>query len=233
MGKNIVFDVFSPQDPARAGVRLARHLVCHLAMTGYWDSDDDPWTFDYVEGDRKSSESDVRVRVAVETPDGRAHTLRFHDSRLFGRLNVRAGGVGRPSVGPELLRTSCQFSEQRLFSGADLRSSLIKKKSWEIKRALMEQSLVAGLGNIYAAESLYVAGIHPCASVSSLTDAQWEWLFVSCQDQLISAIARGLDYSCLAVYRRKTCRRDGTAVESVKVAGRTSYFCPTCQPPPE
>jgi formamidopyrimidine-DNA glycosylase len=209
----------------------SRIMVCHLAMSGYWDVDDDPWTFDYVEGRRRAVEGDVRVCLTVRDPDRRIRILRFHDSRLFGRLTHREFTDGSlPKVGPELLGTRFQLDPQGVKSGAELRERLARRPDWPIKRALMEQTLVAGLGNIYASEALYESGIHPLTPVRDVVG--WDTLFVMCQDAMISAINRNLDYSPLSVYRRKTCKRHRTPIESVEVAGRTSYFCSTCQPPP-
>lgn len=206
-------------------------MLCHLGMSGYWDVDDEPWTFDYVEGRRRADESDVRVCLTIRNLDGQIRILRFHDARLFGRLSHRSFADGcLPNVGPEILGTRFQLEPQGLKSGKDLWMRLMRRGAWPIKRALMDQSLVAGLGNIYASEALYESGIHPLTPVKDVVN--WETLFVMCQDAMISAINRKLDYSPLSVYRRKTCKRHGTSIESVVVAGRTSYFCSTCQPPP-
>jgi len=123
---------------------------------------------------------------------------------------------------------------------------LLKGKRGRIKPLLMDQTFIAGIGNIYSQEALFLAGIHPKRSPSSLVDKEIESLYNNLLSVLQEAISYGGssvdtyvdlngkkgDYeSYLKVYGRegKNCSRCGAVIERVKMAGRGTYFCPCCQ----
>jgi len=116
----------------------------------------------------------------------------------------------------------------------------------EIKRLLLDQRKLAGLGNIYASEALFRAGIHPLRPASSLSRAEARRLFEAIPELLEEAItAQGTtisDYRTasgesgrfqefLQVYNRadEPCRRCGSTIERIEQGGRSTYFCPECQ----
>lgn len=192
-------------------------MVGHNAMSGFWDSEDSPWCFDYVEGRRKSLDSDVRL--TIELDDGTI--LRYHDTRLFGSLQLRHQ---YPQVGPEALLTTCSMAKTQANS-SDLRSASEKHPTWTAKQIMMDQKIVAGIGNIYATEALHAAFVNP----SELgIYAPWS-VILDCAQRIMQAQIPVINYGNLAVYRQKTCRCNGL-IQKIEIAGRSTYFCPSCQP---
>lgn len=216
-GKRLIFELVQDGD---------KYLVCHNAMSGYWDCSTDPWTFDYVEGKRTPKESDVRVKIHL----GSGKVLRFHDSRLFGSLRVLTKNelaAEHASLGPDALSTPRLQHYAPTFNILDSAVFLSGKKP--IKQLLLEQHRIAGLGNIYAVESLWLAGVRPDRPGNSLTTDEHQKITESIQLVLRAALDRSLDYGSLAVYRRQNCPDCGLKIEKIEVAKRSTYFCPTCQ----
>ena len=167
------------------------------------------------------------ARAALDFDDGTS--LVFVDSRALGTIDVHPAGAELDlGLGPDAADPD--------WTATQLATALAPRRG-PIKPALLDQSLVAGLGNIYAAESLWRARISPFAPCSSLTRAQ-----VSKLRKSIGAVlqrATGSRYTdddtvTLDVYDREglACRRCGTVIERVVQAGRSTYYCPTCQPAP-
>jgi formamidopyrimidine-DNA glycosylase len=167
------------------------------------------------------------ARAALDFDDGTS--LVFVDSRALGTIDVHPAGAELDlGLGPDAADPD--------WTATQLAAALAPRRG-PIKPALLDQSLVAGLGNIYAAESLWRARISPFAPCSSLTRAQ-----VSKLRKSIGAVlqrATGSRYTdddtvTLDVYDREglACRRCGTVIERVVQAGRSTYYCPTCQPVP-
>lgn len=201
-------------------------LIAHNAMSGYWDTSDDPWTFNYVEGKRTAADKDVRVQFTLDS----GRVLRFHDSRLFGNMHM---GTWLDAVklsnelGPEAIATKRMFPLAPVLNPLDLAVNCKTKKA--IKQVLLEQELLAGVGNIYAAESLWVSQIHPLTPANQLNTNELCGLTEAIQGVLKSALGRNLAYDGLMVYRRKNCSVCSTEIKSVEVAKRATYFCPSCQ----
>jgi formamidopyrimidine-DNA glycosylase len=224
-GKHIVCDL----SPARgrlldesAGKPEAQWIV-HLGMTG---------------------------RLLVTTPEGPVapHTharltlasgreLRFVDPRRFGRLEFRD------------LRRCAAFSApgaEPLTIGAESFAALFRGRKLPIKAALLNQTMLAGVGNIYADESLFQAGIRPRHRAGRLTRAELERLRLALGEVLRHAIrlggssvsdyvdadgVRGFFQLEHYVYLRtgQPCRRCGTPIRRILVAGRGTHYCPQCQ----
>lgn len=167
--------------------------------------------------------------------------LRFIDTRRFGRFWLRQTGEkddfsGIERLGPE------PFDKD--FSADYLREKLGERKI-TVKQALLDQSIVAGIGNIYADESLFASGIDPRKPAGDITKRGWltlareipRILRLAIENNRVSAEEfremRDGEYkhNDFYVYGRKgkECRVCGTAIESVRIAGRTSCFCPKCQ----
>lgn len=164
--------------------------------------------------------------------------LRFVDPRKLGRIwLVKDENEIVGKLGPEPLVTS--------FSKEVLTKRLSSRKA-PIKPLLLDQELVAGLGNIYADEALFVAGIHPLRPAQSLSSREMQQLY----NGIVRVLRQGVenrgttlsDYQdahgragnnreALQVFRRRgqPCPRCGTALERIVVRGRGTHYCPRCQ----
>ena len=169
--------------------------------------------------------------------------LVFQDQRHFGYMNiVRTENLGETKeiskLAPEPL--SEDFTETYLWK--------VFRKKRNIKAILLDQSRVCGLGNIYASEALFRAGIHPAAATTRITKARTGKLFDSIRDTLGDAIEAGSTLnvdpenidggydggnfeSRWCVYDREgeNCFVCGSQILRLKQGTRSSYFCPTCQ----
>lgn len=202
-------------------------LIIHLRMTGRLAL--------MAEGDPRLREDHVRARFALA--DG--NYLVFTDARKFGRIWLAqdvAQVLGK--LGPEPF--DWHFTAQQLGERLSLRRAAIKA-------LLLDQSIIAGLGNIYADEALHLAGIHPLRPGASLTPDEINCLHAAIRSVLVESIAaRGTmlrDYrtpygpdgaykSRLRVYGQpgRPCPRCATPIERIRVAQRSTHFCPCCQP---
>lgn len=161
--------------------------------------------------------------------------LRFNDARRFGKVFVVANPaevVGH--LGPEPLEAS--FSAARL-------AACLRGTRRAIKTVLLDQTRLAGVGNIYADEALYRAGIHPLRPASSLAPAEIQALWRSVRAVLRLGIRHNgvsIDWSyhgggfqtLTRVYGHtaKPCLACGTPIERLVLGQRSAHFCPTCQP---
>jgi formamidopyrimidine-DNA glycosylase len=165
--------------------------------------------------------------------------LVFRDIRRFGYLKIekkdKLEGFLSPRVGPDYLDISC-----REFSDV-----LISRRRM-IKGLLLDQKIFSGLGNIYACESLYRAGIHPQTTSSDIKKKKVRKLYYSIQDILQEAInkggssvgdylrpdsSKGRHQQYHLVYRKegKVCPKCKRRIERVKINNRGTFFCPGCQ----
>jgi formamidopyrimidine-DNA glycosylase len=167
--------------------------------------------------------------------------LRLHDPRRFGAV-LWLGSQGRNhpllrDLGAEPL--SPELSAPRLHAAT-------RRRRAAIKQVLMDSRLIVGVGNIYAAESLFRAGIRPTVAASRLSLPRWERLVASIRATLADALAAGgsslRDFVAsdgspgyfqqqYFVYGRdgEPCRRCGTPIRSLRQGQRSSFFCPQCQ----
>ncbi len=164
--------------------------------------------------------------------------LRLNDARRFGGIWVEdADGLARllAPLGPE------PFS--RGFSAGAMRKRAAGSKR-AVKNMLMDNRVVVGIGNIYACEALFAAGIHPAKAAGEVSAEEWERLTAACRRVLEEAISQGgttiSDYrksdgtpgyfqNRLKVYGRETCPACGAGIEKTVIGGRASFFCPYCQ----
>ena len=205
----------------------AASLLVHLGMTGQ------------LAPCAAAQPSAKHTHVWFELDDGRE--LRYTDPRRFGRMAYLTG----PGLAEELT----VFGADPLLVSTEEFVSRIRSRNGQIKALLLNQSILRGVGNIYADESLWRAKIHPMRRGSELTKKQAQVLRRVLQDVLRKAIlARGSSISDFLAaegqpgeYQRhhraygregKRCYRCGAAIQRVIVAGRSSYFCPKCQPAP-
>lgn len=204
-------------------------LILHLRMTG---------RLTVVDPDDEVPKH-THLRFALD--DGRE--LRFTDPRRFGRAHLVSGKAeggpkGLAGLGPEPLG--------RGFGAKELGARLAGRKA-RLKALLLDQTVVAGVGNIYADETLFRAGLHPARRACDLTGEDVARLCKSLRSVLRQAIGQGgttiRDYVdgrgrrgefvlSLQVYGREgePCMRCGTQVERAIIAGRSTHFCPRCQP---
>lgn len=199
------------------------YLVIHLRMTGQ-----------LIYGP-----ADTQAKLVFRLSD-REHPLNFIDQRVFGEVSYvsnLAEHKGLQRLGPEPLDE--QFTAQHLFDA-------LRKRSIAIKTALLDQTLMVGMGNIYVNEALFQAKIHPLQPAQTLSYTQVEVLHQAMRLILQQAIELGgssirnyvnvsgsfgtfqLTYK---VYGRKglACPDCETVLDNVKIAQRSSVFCPQCQ----
>ncbi len=205
-------------------------LVIHLKMSGR-----------ILLGQKKAAPSKHAFVVFILS-DGRQ--IFWEDIRKFGFLKIMKTAELKKYWQEE--RYGLEPLEKN-FTSDVLRSCLAKKRGKRIKSLLMEQTCVAGLGNIYAAETLWYAGIRPSRKAGDLKDAEIKRLHEGIKKILASAInLRGTSADAyvdffgeqgeympkLRVYGRegeKCLRRDGGIIKKIKLGGRGTYFCPYCQ----
>ena len=180
------------------------HLLVHLRMTGW---------FEFTEP--------KRYRAAIRTGKGTAY---FEDGRRFGVMQV---------VTPaELQRALASLGPDPILDGCDL--SRLRKTTRPVKVALLDQRSVAGVGNIYASESLWRARINPRRRADRLRQEEVRALERSIVTSLHKAIEYGpriFEVQRFVVYGRagKPCRRCGTGIRRIVQAQRSTYLCPQCQ----
>jgi len=196
-------------------------FTIHLRMTG-------KLVLEPAAADRK------HLRVQFDFRDGTR--LCFIDARKFGRLRLwPCRGQSCPGLGPEPLRPQT------------VRAALRRLKTRRPgKSVLLDQSVLAGIGNIYADEALFAAGIHPLRPASGLSDVQTLRLSQSVPRVLRGAISRrgttlrnyrtvedesGENQEHLNVYGRsgQPCPACAAPIERIRISGRSSHFCPRCQ----
>ncbi len=199
-------------------------IDCHNAMTGFWDYEDEPWTFDYVEGPRRSDE---HVRVRMSLSNGRV--LRFHDARLFGRLRV-VDPEGLPDLGPELMETPFGPAGVPIIT-VDWMTVRLSDYGFPVKRFLMDQSEIAGIGNIYSSEGCHLAGIDPHTLGRNLRTYQVPVLLEALRCVVSHSIPK-VTYQWLKVYRRDLCGSCDGSVERSEIDKRATFTCKRCQGEP-
>ena len=190
-------------------------LVVHFRMNGDWE-------IGTVDG-----ELDRFARAVVELTDGTRISL--VDRRALSSITLdKQGASSLPKLGRE--------ASDRTLDAYYLLDAL-KRKKIAIKPALMDQSVVAGLGNIYVAEALWEAELDPRTPASKVTKANLTRLVDAIKLVLSPKRRRPGRYTDtrggerFAVYDRegKICRRCGGTIERLVQAGRSTYFCPSCQ----
>ncbi len=203
-------------------------VVFHLRMTGR------------LVYEPTGETSDHHARVIFHLQDGAS--LVYGDTRTLGTihgLKPQESGMlkGLAEMGPEPL--SAEFTAEYLYKTANQRKVAIKS-------FLLNQKYIGGIGNIYADEALFLAGIHPQRSANSLSQAECDRLWESVNKVIAAGIADGgttfRDYQNgeggkgshqehLYAYGRKgeQCRNCGAVIERITVGGRGTHFCPKCQ----
>ena len=190
---------------------------------------------------KKGTRATKFLRVRIKLKSGLE--LGFEDMRVFGRLWF----VPADSTFEEIIPGLAELGVEPLpdLAGSSL-IKLFRKKTQAVKSALLDQRLIAGIGNIYADESLFLARIHPQSKAGSITREQADRLADQIKLVLAKAITLGgssvRDYTDsrgvngnyqndAGVYGRtgQPCRVCGAAIKRIKLAGRSTHFCPKCQ----
>lgn len=227
IGKNIIFELSN-----------GRRVLLHLKMTG---------RLLLISGHRKFSQ--ISRHAMSGNWDPYIHTifylsgnklLAFSDVRKFGKILSATGDefgnlADIKSLGPDALKI--KYNE--------LKEALVRRKL-SIKKALLDQKIIAGIGNIYADEILFKAGIHPFRSANSLGDVEIKEIYSSTKFILAKAIKlRGSSmsdyqdingklgnyYNVRLIYGREGggCPRCKTKIQRLKLGGRSTHFCKKCQ----
>jgi formamidopyrimidine-DNA glycosylase len=206
-------------------------LAMHLRMTG---------RLHHTATGRGPQDKHRRARFTFD--DG--STLDFSDTRRFGRIwivpvdEADATAYWDARLGVEPL--------ERPFTSAHLQK-LLAGRTAPIKASILDQRLIAGVGNIYADEALFQAGVHPTRAAGSLDAGEIAALRDAIRDRLRAGIRSGgasidryrdtignsgsmQDILSVHLHEGDPCPRCGTTVVKTRVAGRGTYFCPTCQP---
>lgn len=211
-----------------------RVLLTHMLMSGSWHI--------YRPGEKwRLPRSFMRVRIATESMVAVAFNIQIAEFHTQTSLRRRAGFS---SLGPSLLGPSFDATEgvQRLLVNSKL----------EVGDALLKQSVVAGIGNVFKSEICHACGVHPFRKVGSLTKKEAVDLMAVAQKFLRANVTGGsgnqiVTYTGLRrttprsnpeerlwVYKRRgePCRRCGTPIQSRKqgLDARTTFWCPQCQP---
>lgn len=206
-------------------------LIIHLGMTGnmgIFDTDSPAKKHDHV---------------CWQLDNGRE--LRFNDARRFGAVHLLPGKTAREvekqffsATGPEPFSRSCSV---KYLAGQAAHRKI------GIKKFIMDSHIIAGIGNIYANESLFRASIHPDYPASSLSLKEWKRLRATIRKTLRHAIQCGgstisdfVDASGKGGYFQmnflvygkagEACSRCGETIRRETIGGRASFFCPVCQP---
>jgi formamidopyrimidine-DNA glycosylase len=218
-------------------------LIIHLKMTGQlvFVSDKKRFGAGHPSKELVGELPAKTTHVVIDFTDG--SKLFFNDQRKFGWMRLMPA-IEIPEidffkkVGPEPLDDD--FTVDRFIE------RLMRRKNSNIKAVLLDQTVIAGVGNIYADESLWGAKIHPATLVSKVPKAKLVMLYNSLRDVLQLSIQKGgstdKNYvdaegkkgsylSFANVFRKEgqPCPRCGTPIEKIRVAGRGTHFCPHCQ----
>ena len=230
-GKYIVMPLESVapgRQPADKAIPEAERLVVHLGMTGHlrvWEPEE-------------AAVKHTHFRALLDSGE-----LRYDDPRQFGRLllgtqdEMIAARAFPARLGPEPIHGDLTEAEFE---------SMIKARRRPVKSALLDQSFLAGVGNIYADEACFRAGIRPSRWTHRLTVRERRALYAAIHDVLENSIAargssiisyvdgfgiRGSNQERLLVYGRsgEPCLRCGTPLKGTRLAGRGTVYCRTCQ----
>ena len=206
-------------------------LLGHLGMSGQL----------LVQPSGAPDDRHLRVRMVLDDQQ----ELRFADQRMFGGLSVSQGGAVVP---PEIAHIALDPLDPQFDETAFV--SRVRRRTAGVKRLLLDQTLISGVGNIYADEALWRARIHGDRPGERLTGPQVRTLLAHIRAVMTDALGEGgtsfdslyvnvngesgyFDRSLDAYGREgEPCARCGTPIRRVAFMNRSSYFCPRCQPVP-
>lgn len=191
-------------------------LALHFGMTGF---------LKYLEPEEKKP---PHTRMLVYFSNGCG--LAFDCRRKLGRIRLIRDTrkfLREKDLGPDALDTGLDVRE--------FQRRLARARGY-IKSALMNQSIIAGIGNIYSDEILYQARIHPKEKTGDLSESEFEAVYNAMQRVLSAAIEAGADPEKMPPgflipfrHTEAACPSCGQKIEKISVSGRKGYFCPGCQ----
>jgi formamidopyrimidine-DNA glycosylase len=231
-GKNILFDL-----SGNKVLLVHQKLTGHLLL-GKWHLEKGRWISE-IPGPLSDDPMNKFLHLIFWLDDKRQ--LALSDLRKFAKvelINKEELEKELKSLGPEPLEKDFGFEK--------FKEQILKKKRGKIKQILMEQEVIAGIGNIYSDEILWQAKVHPFKDISKLKEEELKEIFSAMREILKKAIAaRGESISDFRritgekggfdplrkVYRREgeKCPRCGTIIKRIKIGGRSAHFCPKCQ----
>lgn len=193
----------------------------------------------------KRSELEKHARIRIDFGD-KSHELRFVDQRTFGWMSAEP----IVSIGERELPECCAHIAPDVFA-EDFNKKLVitnlRRRNIEIKKALLNQEIMSGVGNIYADEALWQAKVHPERLSSSLNEQELDEILRAVKKVMKSALKQGgtsfddlyinvngesgyFEVSLRAYGREdEPCHRCGTLIKRISFANRSSHFCPNCQ----
>lgn len=217
-----------------------KSLMIHLRMTGQLIYDGkERYAAGHPSDNFTAALPNKQTRVILHFENG---TLYFNDQRKFGFIKVLpTSEVENDAFIKKLAPEPWAMSPDELYE------KLQRHKNSLIKPTILDQTIICGLGNIYADESLFMSKIHPERRAGTVTKAETEKLLKSAREVMEKSIASG--GSTMATYVKadgtkgdylekfaqvfhregKPCPRCGTKIEKIKVGGRGTHFCPNCQ----
>lgn len=221
-------------------------MMIHLRMTGQliWRdvNEENNFAAGHPSKNFTAELPNSQTRVTFVFEEG---TLYFNDQRKFGFVKViPTNEVEQEKFIAELAKEPWEMSARELFNQCQ------RHGKSSIKAVLLDQKVIAGLGNIYADESLFYASVHPAVKAGELTEGQVELILEGARSVMLASIDSG--GSTMATYvkpdgstgsylenfaqifRRegKPCNRCGEIIQKTRVAGRGTHYCPHCQPVP-
>lgn len=231
-GKNIIFGLSK-----NCSLLIHQKLTGHL-LVGYWVLDNGYWK----PKEKGLLEEKINTYIHLLFTLDNRKMLALSDLRKFAKVELwKTQNLEKElsSLGPELLEKDFTFKKFK---------EVLNNKKGRIKQVLMDQKVIAGIGNIYSDEILWTARVHPFKNVPKLKEEELKKIYQALKKILKKAIElRGesiSDYRDPAgrkgkfdkirkVYRREgeRCSRCGTIIQRKKIAGRSAHFCPKCQTP--
>ena len=231
-GKNIIFDLSDNYS-----------LLVHQKMTGHllygeWKKVNNEWQ--PISKGPLEEKMNSFLHVIFFLDNGKM--LALSDLRKFAKVELwkrdeLLSSAGFKKIGPEPLNEKFGYNEFK---------EVLKNKRGKIKQVLMDQEVIAGVGNIYSSEALWHAKVNPLKDVSDLTEKELKDIYNAIKKVLEIGIKLGgesfSDYRNIngekgnfdderKVYRREgeKCSRCGSRIERLKIGGRSAFFCPVCQ----
>lgn len=202
-----------------------KYLVIHLKMTGHI----------FLKNQNHTLQKHEHIALILENKQ----KLVYFDPRRFGKLYLKEDLSFIDKLGQDILSTNFTF---------DCFYSKLKSKNKSIKTLLLDQNFIAGLGNIYVDETLFLAKIHPKRLGKSISEKKAKDLFVCIKKVILKAIKNrgtslgksksnfssihedfGENQNYLLVHTKKTCPNCSSDIKKIKINQRTSHFCEKCQ----
>jgi formamidopyrimidine-DNA glycosylase len=219
-------------------------LIVHLKMTGqlvFMETAGERFGAGHPNDSLVGELPDRSTRVTIDFEDG--SRLFFNDQRKFGWMKLVASDAIETEpffakLGPEALSDDFGFAE--------FRERIMRRKNTTIKAAILDQSVLAGVGNIYADEGLHAAHIHPATLVRAVSAVKLKRLFYALREVMLLSISlggssdknyvdaegrKGSYLTFAKVFRREgqRCLECGSEIQKIRVAGRGTHICPHCQ----